>query len=453
MKAITWLLLAAALALLPSLARAGDHLVIHEWGTFTSLEDESGTPIGGINTDDEPVPEFVHNLELLIRGPSEMPAVFFKGIPRCDRDVLVRLETPVIYFHLPPASPPLTLDLDVTFHGGWLSQFYPAARADAPGLVAPRFDVGSLTSRVDGSLTWRNLTIGGNPPLNSTDSKVWLAPRAVDAAAVTEPGGEAERFLFYRGVGHLAAPLRVIRHDNDLQIDSDLSEQVHGLWLVDVRGDGTCAVRELPQAGVTTAATFPGKDYNAANLGVIRHSLRSAMLHEGLYGDEADGLLNTWETSYFRRPGLRLFFIVPASWTNRLLPLHVSVPADVLRVMIGRIEIVTPRQRLLMADIARGPVSSPANWLSAALAKRAGGRQDAYREQWFQGLMDGHKTFHEAKIDVPADYAAYLDLGRFRNALILDEMDRRPSETLKGFIANYELRPANTPPPSVSLAR
>src|SRR5688500_17461216 len=33
----------------------------HEWGTFTVLQDEEGQPLGGINTDDEPVPDFVHN--------------------------------------------------------------------------------------------------------------------------------------------------------------------------------------------------------------------------------------------------------------------------------------------------------------------------------------------------------------------------------------------------------
>jgi hypothetical protein len=453
MKAIAPLLLVAALAFLPSWSHADNRLVIHEWGTFTSLEDESGNPIGGINTDDEPVPDFVHDLSNLIHGPSEMPAIFFKGVPRCDRDVLVRLETPVIYFHLPPSIDSLKLDIDVTFHGGWLTQFYPAAQAAAPDMSSPKFDVGALTSRVDGSLTWKNLTVGGNPQLKSTDSKVWLAPRAVDAAAVTAPGGESERFLFYRGVGHLAAPVRVVRHEDELQISSDLSEPIHGLWLVDVRGDGTCAVRELPRAGATTAATFAEKDFNAANLGVIRQSLRSAMMHEGLYGDEAEGLLNTWEASYFRRPGLRLFFLVPASWTDRVLPLHASVAADVLRVMIGRIEIVTPHQRQLLAAIAHGPVSSPGNWLDAALLQRAGGHENFYREQWFQSLLDGHDTFAQAKVNVPADFGAYLQLGRFRNALILDEMDRRPSETLKTFIANYALQPADTPPPSVSLAR
>src|ERR1043166_6856700 len=37
-------------------------LVGHEWGTFTSLQDEEGRTLDGINTDDEPVPSFCHDM-------------------------------------------------------------------------------------------------------------------------------------------------------------------------------------------------------------------------------------------------------------------------------------------------------------------------------------------------------------------------------------------------------
>lgn len=35
-------------------------MVVHEWGTFTSLPDQSGEAIAGLNTDREPLPRFVH---------------------------------------------------------------------------------------------------------------------------------------------------------------------------------------------------------------------------------------------------------------------------------------------------------------------------------------------------------------------------------------------------------
>jgi hypothetical protein len=47
----------------------------------------------------------------------------------------------------------------------------------------------------------------------------------------------------------------------------------------------------------------------------------------GLFADEAQALLDTWEISYFKSAGLRVFFIVPRAWTDYYLPLKVSVPA------------------------------------------------------------------------------------------------------------------------------
>src|SRR6476646_10155233 len=84
-----------ALGATPLLAESKG-LVVHEWGTFTSYQDEQGRAIGGINADDEPVPVFVHRLrwELILGTPSQ-------GIPRCHPDVTMRLETPVAYFHRP----------------------------------------------------------------------------------------------------------------------------------------------------------------------------------------------------------------------------------------------------------------------------------------------------------------------------------------------------------------
>src|SRR6476659_1533160 len=50
--------------------RAQVRIVVHEWGTFTSYQDESGRAIGGINTDDEPVPAFVHRVHTGIQPDS-----------------------------------------------------------------------------------------------------------------------------------------------------------------------------------------------------------------------------------------------------------------------------------------------------------------------------------------------------------------------------------------------
>jgi hypothetical protein len=210
---------------------ASESLVVHEWGTFTCIQDEQGNELTGVNIDDEPVPEFVHNLQpYLLNAPlisSDYWQYRQKAAPRQHPLVTMRLETPVIYFHPPArAKLPLTVDVDVAFRGGWLTEFYPGAKADAPGLNNRNFDFGQLTPETVGSLNWSGLKVGGDAPGPQTDQHVWLAPRQVDAASVATPDGECERYLFYRGVGNLRAPLRVVRGQSrtDLQLYSNFDQ-------------------------------------------------------------------------------------------------------------------------------------------------------------------------------------------------------------------------------------
>src|SRR5687767_5993456 len=124
--ATAWLLASA------QLAGAAPALIIHEWGTFTSFQDDRGVTISGINVDDEPVPAFVHRLrELPIFTPDSMPASWSQGAPRCHADVTLRLETPVLYFY--PQTEfdrERSFDVRASFVGGWLTEFYPWAAAE-----------------------------------------------------------------------------------------------------------------------------------------------------------------------------------------------------------------------------------------------------------------------------------------------------------------------------------
>src|SRR5688500_700312 len=95
---------AAAAALCPGAmwAESNDKLVVHEWGTFTALQNEGGEQLGGINIDDEPVPNFVHNLNpYVLQSSYTLREVRSKGAPQRHPYVTVRLETPVIYFYPP----------------------------------------------------------------------------------------------------------------------------------------------------------------------------------------------------------------------------------------------------------------------------------------------------------------------------------------------------------------
>jgi len=62
------------------------------------------------------------------------------------------------------------------------------------------------------------------------------------------------------------------------------------------------------------------------------------------------------------------------------------------------------------------------------------------RSAAIEALTRGGKKLADFGITPPGDYALYLKLGRFRDALILDENRRRPSTALGGFIAAYSLQ-------------
>ena len=65
-------------------------------------------------------------------------------------------------------------------------------------------------------------------------------------------------------------------------------------------------------------------------------------------------MLQTWWRSYFERPGLRAFWIVPEKVTTEILPLSVDpAPWKQVRVLVGRSELLTPAfERELVKKVA-----------------------------------------------------------------------------------------------------
>lgn len=438
-------------------AVASDRLIVHEWGTFTSLQDEQGHELPGINTDDEPVPEFVHNLNPFLLSKPVLSSAHWqyrqKAAPRVHPFVTMRLETPVIYCYPPTEwSADKSFDISVQFRGGWLTEFYPRAEANARGLKEGQFDFGELTSQTTSSLAWNAIKLGGQAAGPATDSPVWLAPRRVGAANVTAAGGESERYLFYRGIGKLHAPLRAVMdrqsgqlalHANfDEVLSSRQSEQIPSLWLVQVRSDRRCAVRTISGFSVSSDSSaelaklsyrFQPSEFRDDSQQRLITEMRAALVADGLYADEANALLTTWQKSYFHSPGLRLFYLVPRVWTDHYLPLTVSGEAKTERVMVGRLELISDEQRSLLDRMANSNASD-GKWVLNIPESPA-------RERFFAGRSD----CGDLGVPVPADYQTYLDLGRFRNALVAHEESVRPTKSLTAFVNNYQLHPFRIP--------
>jgi hypothetical protein len=367
-------LLAGVFGALAAVASAGD-LVIHEWGTITTVHAADGQPQGGLNNIDESdvLPSFVHRYEPEVtRFDPKLKLGKLPNIPGRP-DVTMRLETPVIYFH-PSAGRKFDQPIDVLvqFRGGVINEFYPRA---APAIRLDRERVFSkraagvfeewtgevLNKYVVSSLNWRGVTLHDTVVAPLTNDPVWLAPREPQSASVfVAEAGEGERYLFYRGVAHLDALLQTRLTSGHVRLSApelftwaqSPAVTLRNVWLAEVHADGAVAFRAHGPLSFKT--TEPGRDLArlkrfgkgddaAENLEALRASMKAALIEDGLFADEAQAMLNTWKHSYFEKPGLRVFYVVPREWTDYFLPLEFSVPASVNRVIIGRIDLLPAR--------------------------------------------------------------------------------------------------------------
>ncbi|HXT16587.1 MAG TPA: hypothetical protein VN706_13195 [Gemmatimonadaceae bacterium] len=373
----------------PSATRhAAAPLVVHEWGTITTKHAGDGAPLGCLNqiSSSEALPEFVHRFEPAgLKAPLGDPGwvattsstkrvpLIKSDIAPCRPDVTMRLETPVIYFHPSansPAVPPF--DVRVHFRGGVLNEFYPNANASV-SVDEDVIDAGSnslaavshrsrpwkgarLDNSVIGALAWNGITLKGAITPPKTDAHVWLSPRAAQSAGVLTTSGEAEQYLFYRGVAHLDAVVRTQRTANGFRLlaPADLawmrqtSMTIPAAWLLDVRPSGVAAFRAIGRVDIAKSAQgatladvsrLDDSEYSTHAFADLRTAMHRSLVARGLFDDEASAMLETWSTSYFRGTGTRIFYLVPREWTDYFLPLDFSIPTQLTRVIVGRVDL------------------------------------------------------------------------------------------------------------------
>ena len=55
-------------------------------------------------------------------------------------------------------------------------------------------------------------------------------------------------------------------------------------------------------------------------------------------------MVDTWKDSWFAEPGDRVLYLLPRAWTDETLPMTLNPqPEKLVRVMVGRAEIITPK--------------------------------------------------------------------------------------------------------------
>ncbi len=339
-------------------------LTVHEWGTFTSVMDSKGERLEGLHLEEEPLPSFVYN----IAGPTRMPlphrrfcgkgepcvlyndfnfmAVDQLPLNPIDHGVTQKMETPVIYFY---GNPGTKVDVTIDFPQGLISQWYP----DAQSFTPKREDANTLgPSHFDFHVTLESPNSLENIP-EITSKSIWAPSRITNANVITDDQGHHEKFIFYRGVADFDAHIKVTSHLRTVSIHNLSTELIPDVFVLKTDGQKGQIINMGELRGndkmsfFTHSLTTLTDDYIQKSKDLLVKSL----VRTGLFEDESQALVNTWEKSYFKTPGLRIFYILPRSEVNRILPLNVhSTDANsninLVRVLVGRIEVITEEEEL-----------------------------------------------------------------------------------------------------------
>jgi hypothetical protein len=318
----------AACSTRSSLPTHAQDLRVHEWGTFTSMLGSTGRILEGLHHEEEPLPAFVHSRSA---DPSGM-----KGLEIVPANVTQKLETPVLYFY----GEAREVKVHVDFPKGIISQWYPQAAAFAPSLNA-------VTEIAGGAMDWTAQLVPGLrdfPAVSAED--IWAPSRNVASVPLTI-GGENEQFLFYRGLGGFPVPFQAVANpDGTLAITNQSAEAIPTVFVLRLGLTGG-AIEEIGglDAGQTRSGIQAPSQWKPLEEYVSEASAQVAKALEksGLYADESKAMVDTWSKSYFRSTGLRLLYVVPREWTDRLLPITITpAPSELTRTLVGRVEVLTP---------------------------------------------------------------------------------------------------------------
>ncbi|SPE62676.1 conserved exported hypothetical protein [Verrucomicrobia bacterium] len=367
----------AAAALLCAPAGKSRTLVVHEWGTFTSVQGADGVLLDWRPLQTSVLPKFVYDwTKPGLNRQASAYLLFGKGGVVARQ----RMETPVLYFY---SEEKQTVDVSVKFPQGLITEWYPQAREIGPSTVRPPSFLASLDSLAhkcgakpnfsfasvlpnqnvpDSRVHWKDVTVlpeRQNPGLQGTlardaSGSHYFSARATDSDYVELPSlgtsnqpAEHEKFLFYRGVGNFTTPLKVTMNaDGRLTLANTGTEPLASLIELTLdHGAGNFICVDQLRPGENQALPTTGSQPMAAE-GLSRQigdAMAQALVKAGLYPREARAMVETWKDSWFAEDGLRVLYVLPRAWTDRTLPLALEpAPRELVRVMVGRSEILPP---------------------------------------------------------------------------------------------------------------
>ena len=186
------------------------------------------------------------------------------------------------------------------------------------------------------------------PPVKAGEGEHYAHARETDSAHVqlTDPGMgmiHREKFLFYRGVGNFSLPVSVKAIGKDwFELKNDGKQPLSWAFVVNVAEDKSVRFTLLENVTGTVKVTLPSQRSTVDHLAGY---VQKMLMTDGLYLKEALSMVHTWQSSWFGEPGTRVLYSLPQTYTDALLPLKLNpAPKQNVRVMVGRLETLTPEQ-------------------------------------------------------------------------------------------------------------
>jgi len=315
------------------------HYTAHEWGTFTTLSDSKGNSLAGLYLDDEKLPAFVYTLPFY-HPPESEPY----PNPTALAGVTTKMETPVIYFY---SDSGFQAQAEVDFRGGAITQWYPKRISGdtnpAPDGIDFKKDAGNRL----GKIRWEFQVLpkgSAAAPSPTGLTGDWNIMRSTESNLIQASSGEIEKFLFYRGLGHLSLPLKLSMPSRDtLRLANDGGYDLAYVLVLDLlSGDPNPVWWQGPLAA-GSEITLSKPATVVLPLPEAIKGFVDALVHAGLNQLEAVTMLQKWNIHYFNHPGFKVFWIVPRALTDSILPLRLNpAPDELARVLVGRSEVLPP---------------------------------------------------------------------------------------------------------------
>jgi hypothetical protein len=376
-------LLAAIGAVAFATRDSSEGYIAHEWGTFTSVQGADGVLLDWRPLEKSDLPGFVYDWTR--PGLDRQSTLLLTKAAMVTRQ---RMETPVIYFY---ANEEQEVDVTVEFPKGRITEWYPQARQIGPAFAKPPALVNTLDAVAhkagakpeftfasflpqsgarDSRIVWSDVKI--LPPERHPEitqlvrrepgESHYYPARETDAAFVridslsrTNPSPEYDKFLFYRGAGNFTTPLQVTSDaEATLTLTNTGSAPLTHLFVLRVRDgrgnfvalDSLAARAQRSVAVDIDQPLLPLPELSRA----LGERMAEALVREGLFPREARAMVKTWQDSWFTEEGVRVLYTLPRAWTEAILPITLDpMPKELIRVMVGRAEVITPAMQRELA--------------------------------------------------------------------------------------------------------